>query len=166
MPRLTGGQVIMDRLAAQGIPCLVGIPGHGCIAMLDAALAYRDSIRVLQVRHEQAAVHLADGYFRTGGQPLAAFTSIGPGALNTAIGLGTAYVDSTAVLVLCGETHTYMAGRGALQEVDRRRPADLPSALAPLVKKLYRPLTVPAKGPAQMRHLAAKDGLFGPPASE
>ena len=139
MTKRTGGEIVRDRLLAEEVPYLVGIPGHGIVAMLDAFMASQDQIRVLQVRHEQSAVHLADGYYRVSGKPLAVFTSIGPGALNTAVGLGASYVDSTAVLVLSGETHTYMEGRGVLQEVERKRPADVPSALEPLVKAGYRP---------------------------
>jgi acetolactate synthase-1/2/3 large subunit len=126
-------------LLAEKVPYLVGIPGHGIVAMLDAFRATQDQIKILQVRHEQSAVHLADGYYRVTGKPLAVFTSIGPGALNTAIGLGASYVDSTAALVISGETHTYMEGRGVLQELERKRPADIPSALEPLVKASYRP---------------------------
>ncbi len=139
--RLTGGEIVRDRLLAEGVPYLVGIPGHGIVAMLDAFRTSNDQIKILQVRHEQCAVHLADGYYRVAGKPLAVFTSIGPGALNTAIGLGASYVDSTAVLVISGETHTYMEGRGVLQELERKRPADLPSVLESLVKASYRPRT-------------------------
>lgn len=135
----TGGEIVRDRLLAEEVPYLVGIPGHGIVAMLDAFRTSQDQITILQVRHEQSAVHLADGYYRVTGKPLAVFTSIGPGALNTAIGLGASYVDSTAALVISGETHTYMEGRGVLQEVERKRPADVPSALEPLVKTSYRP---------------------------
>jgi acetolactate synthase-1/2/3 large subunit len=135
----TGGEIVRDRLLAEEVPFLVGIPGHGIVAMLDAFRTSQDRIKILQVRHEQSAVHLADGYYRVSGKPLAVFTSIGPGALNTAVGLGASYVDSTAVLVLSGETHTYMEGRGVLQEVERKRPADVPSVLEPLVKAGYRP---------------------------
>ncbi len=138
---LTGGEIVRDRLLAEGVPYFVGIPGHGIVAMLDAFRTSTDRIKVLQVRHEQSAVHLADGYYRVAGKPLAVFTSIGPGALNTAVGLGASYVDSTAVLVISGETHTYMEGRGVLQEIERKRPADLPSVLEPLVKASYRPRT-------------------------
>ena len=152
--RMTGGEIVMERLIAQGVPYLVGIPGHGCLALIDAALARRDRLKIIQVRQEQSAVHMADGYYRVTGEPLAVFTSIGPGALNCAIGLATAYVDSTAVLVLSGETHTYMHGRGVLQEIERRRPADLPTALAPLVKKAYRP-----GSPAELD--AALEDAFG-----
>lgn len=109
--------------------------------MLDAFRTSQDEIKILQVRHEQSAVHLADGYYRITGKPLAVFTSIGPGALNTTVGLGASYVDSTAVMVLSGETHTYMEGRGVLQEIERKRPADLPSVMEPLVKASYRPRT-------------------------
>ena len=139
MTKRTGGEIVRDRLLAEKVPYLVGIPGHGIVAMLDAFRTSQDRIKVLQVRHEQSAVHLADGYYRVSGKPLAVFTSIGPGALNTAVGLGASYVDSTAVLVLSGETHTYMEGRGVLQEVERKRPADVPSVLEPLVKAGYRP---------------------------
>lgn len=135
----TGGEIVRDRLLAEKVPYLVGIPGHGIVAMIDAFRTSQDQIKILQVRHEQSAVHLADGYYRVTGKPLAVFTSIGPGALNTAVGLGASYVDSTAALVISGETHTYMEGRGVLQEVERKRPADVPSALEPLVKASYRP---------------------------
>jgi acetolactate synthase-1/2/3 large subunit len=139
LAKLTGGEIVRDRLLAEGVPYLVGIPGHGIVAMLDAFRASQDRIKILQVRHEQSAVHLADGYYRIAGRPLAVFTSIGPGALNTAVGLGASYVDSTAVLVLSGETHTYMEGRGVLQELERKRPADIPTVMEPLVKAGYRP---------------------------
>ncbi|HJP28582.1 MAG TPA: thiamine pyrophosphate-binding protein, partial [Dehalococcoidia bacterium] len=139
MTKRTGGEIVRDRLLAERVPYLVGIPGHGIVAMLDAFRTVQDQIKILQVRHEQSAVHLADGYYRVSGQPLAVFTSIGPGALNTAIGLGASYVDSTAALVMSGETHTYMEGRGVLQELERKRPADIPSVLEPLVKASYRP---------------------------
>ena len=75
----TGGQVIADHLAANDVPYVAGIPGHGSLPMVDA-LAEVSKPRFLQVRHEQAAVHLADGYYRASGKPLAVFTSIGPGA--------------------------------------------------------------------------------------
>lgn len=140
MPRLTGGEIVIDRLIAEKIPYLVGIPGHGCLGLMDAAFKRSSEIALIQVRHEQSAVHLADGYYRVTGSPLACFTSIGPGALNTAIGLGTCFVESTATIVVSGAPHTYMRGRGVLQEIERDKPADLPSVLEPLVKKAYRPL--------------------------
>ena len=76
--RLTGGEIIAEYLIKEGVPYIVGIPGHGCLGLVDAFKGREDRIKVLQVRHEQAAVHLADGYYRFSGKPLAVFTSIGP----------------------------------------------------------------------------------------
>ena len=135
--RLTGGEIVAEYLIGAGVPYVVGIPGHGCLGLVDAFFTRRDRLQVLQVRHEQAAVHLADGYYRASGKPLAVFTSIGPGAANTAVGLGTAYVDSTAVLVLSGETHTHMFGRGVLQEVERQHWANFSRSLEPLTKRYW-----------------------------
>ena len=92
--------------------------------------------------HEQSAVHLADGYYRRDGRPILAFTSIGPGATNTVIGMATAYVDSTAVALLTGSAHTYMRGAGLLQELDRRHLADNPRIFEPVVKEWWQPSRV------------------------
>ncbi len=135
---LTGGQIIAEYLIREKVPYLVGIPGHGNLGLVDAFRGREDKIKILQVRHEQSAVHLADAYYRISGQPLAVFTSIGPGAINTAIGLATAYVDSTAVLALTGDTHTHMFGRGVLQEIERGHWANFPRVLEPLVKRYWQ----------------------------
>src|SRR5450756_1048495 len=135
--RLTGGEIVAEYLIRQDVPYVVGIPGHGCLGLVDAFQSRRDRLQILQVRHEQSAVHLADGYYRASGKPLAVFTSIGPGAANTAVGLGTAYVDSTAVLTLSGETHTHMFGRGVLQEIERQHWANFSRTLEPLTKRYW-----------------------------
>jgi acetolactate synthase I/II/III large subunit len=147
--RLTGGQIVAEFLAREGVPYFVGIPGHGCLPLVDAFVGCQQP-QIIQVRQENAAVHLADGYFRVSGRPLAVFTSIGPGAMNTAIGLGTAYVDSTAVLVLTGDVHTYMLGKGVLQEPERRQGNALHSVLAPLTKRSWL-ATDPAQLPSILR---------------
>jgi acetolactate synthase-1/2/3 large subunit len=135
--KLTGGEIVAESLIAAGVPHIAGIPGHGCLGLADAFIARRDKIRVLNVRQENAAVHLADGYYRTCGRPLAAFTSIGPGACNAVIGAATAYVDSTAVLILTGGTHVHMFGKGVLQEIERRRSSDFLKILEPVVKRSW-----------------------------
>lgn len=137
--RMTGGQIIAEYLSRMRVPYLVGIPGHGIMAFLDAFHDYRDQIELLMPRHEQSAVHFADGYYRVSGKPLAVYTSIGPGAMNTAIGLATAYVDSCPVLVFTGDAHTYMQGKGVLQEIDRVKPANFPAVMEPITKRLWRP---------------------------
>ena len=124
--RMTGGEIIAEYLIAQGVPYAVGIPGHGCLALVDAFLGREDRIKVLQARQEMSAVHMADGYYRATGTPLAVFTSIGPGAINTAIGAATAFVDSTPVLIITGGAHTHMRGQGLLQEIERNHDANFP----------------------------------------
>ncbi len=135
--KLTGSEIVIEALIQEGVPYAIGIPGHGNLALVDALRRRQDAIQVIMPRHEQAAVHMADGYFRVKGKPLAVFTSIGAGASNTAIGLATAYVDSIPLLLLIGETHTYMRGVGVLQEIERQYWSDMPKMLYPTVKRAW-----------------------------
>ena len=139
--RMSGAQIVVEYLARHGVPYAVGIPGHGSWSLTDVLLD-RTDIRTIQVMHEQSAVHLADGYYRATGRPLLAFTSIGPGATNTVIGMATAYVDSTAVMLMTGSAHTYMRGHGLLQELERRHVADNPRIFEPVVKEWWQPSRV------------------------
>lgn len=136
--RLNGSEIVVEMLAREGVPYAIGIPGHGNLPLVDALRRRQEAIKVIMPRHEQAAVHMADGYFRACGRPLAVYTSIGAGAANTAIGLATAYVDSIPLLLLVGETHTYMRGVGVLQEIDRQYWSDLPRTFDPIVKRAWR----------------------------
>jgi acetolactate synthase I/II/III large subunit len=140
--RLTGAEIVVDFLARAGVRFAAGIPGHGCWNLTDALLDRSADIRTIQVMHEQSAVHLADGFYRASGEPMLAFTSIGPGATNTVIGMATAYVDSTAVALFTGSPHTYLRGRGLLQELDRRHVADNPRIFEPVVKEWWQPSRV------------------------
>ncbi len=146
--QLTGGEIIAEYLIKENVPYVVGIPGHGILGVVDALKERQDKIKTLMVRHEQSAVHLADGYYRVTGQPLAVFTSIGPGAINTAIGVATSFVDSTAVLVITGDTHTHMFGKGVLQEIERQHSANFPRILEPVVKRYWQ-----VTDPAQLPHI-------------
>ncbi|UCH24857.1 MAG: thiamine pyrophosphate-binding protein [Trueperaceae bacterium] len=134
----TGSEVVAEMLIQEEMPYVIGIAGHGNLPLVDAFRRYRDRIEVIMPRHEQAAVHMADGYFRVKGQPLAVFTSIGAGATNTVIGLATAYVDSIPLLLLIGDTHTYMRGTGVLQELERQTWADIPRLFEPVVKRAWQ----------------------------
>ncbi|HXF38035.1 MAG TPA: thiamine pyrophosphate-binding protein [Actinomycetota bacterium] len=140
--RLTGGEVVAHALARHGVPYVVGIPGHGNWAVLDALRRVQPPIRFLQAMHEQSAVHVADGYYRATGRPLMATTSIGPGATNTVIGMATAYVDSSAVLLITGAPHTYMRGHSVLQELDRFHPADFPRVMEGVTKRHFEVVRV------------------------
>ena len=138
--KLTGGEIVVKLLVGEGVPYIIGIPGHGVLGLFDAIRKEEaaGNIKYLQVKHEQAAAAMADGYFRVKGKPLAVFASIGPGTLNLSIGLGTAYVDSTAFLALCGDTHTHMKGVGVLQEIERYQDSNIVRSLEPMAKRSWR----------------------------
>jgi acetolactate synthase-1/2/3 large subunit len=138
--KLTGGEIIIKQLATEGVPYILGIPGHGVLGLFDAVRKAQQTgqIKYLQVKHEQAATAIADGYYRISGKPLAVFASIGPGTLNTCIGLATAYVDSTPFLLLCGDTHINMKGVGVLQEIERYADSNIIRCLEPLSKRSWR----------------------------
>lgn len=135
MSRMNGGEMIAEYLEREGVEYLVGIPGHGSTNLLDA---FNDSeVEVIQPRHEQGAAHLADGYARVTGDPLAVFTSIGPGATNTVTGVATAYVDSIPMVVFTGAPQTHEYGEGILQEIERQKPGDFPSVMEPVTKRSF-----------------------------
>ncbi|MCL2865574.1 MAG: thiamine pyrophosphate-binding protein [Lachnospiraceae bacterium] len=138
--KLSGGQIIMKYLEKQEVPYILGIPGHGILSFFDAVKESENAgkIKYIQVKHEQSAVHIADGYARIAGKPLATFTSIGPGALNTSIGLGTAYVDSIPVFQVNGDVHVNMKGTGVLQEIERVSDASFLKTMEPVTKRATR----------------------------
>ncbi|HMF29936.1 MAG TPA: thiamine pyrophosphate-binding protein [Candidatus Lokiarchaeia archaeon] len=133
----TGSEFIVEYLIRQGVKYIFGIPGHGCLGFTDALFKHKDEITLVQMKQEMAGVHMAVGYYRVTGQPLAVFTSIGPGAINTAIGLGDAYVDSMPVLVITGDTHVHMRGKGVLQEIERNRDSSMLKVVDALVKRSW-----------------------------
>ncbi|MBD3861611.1 thiamine pyrophosphate-binding protein [Bacillus sp. 28A-2] len=136
--KLSGGSVIARTLKNYGVPYVAGIPGHGCWMMTDALMEEGCEIPFIQVMHEQSAVHLADGFYRASGKPMAAITSLGPGAANTVIGLGTAYSDSTAALLLTGAPATHMQGHGVMQELDRHQSNDFSGVTGGVTKRHWK----------------------------
>lgn len=135
---LTCAQFLVDALVRSGVPYVAGIPGHGNLVFEDAVLARSEDIKWLLVRHEQSAAHLADGFYRASGRPLAVATSVGPGAVNTLIGVATAYADSSAMILITGAPPAYLFGYGALQEVERQNWSDFPSMVRPIVKRSWQ----------------------------
>lgn len=182
--RRAGAQYVMDFLEAAGVPHLVGIPGHGNVNLFDAAQDAR-GIRCVYPMHEQSAAHFADGYARASGRPLAITTSIGPGAMNTVVGIATAYVDSIPMLVFTGSTHTYLRGHSVLQELERRGFSDNPRVMEPITVRAFQPsliselpfvlarawsaATVGRTGPVLIdlaMDIQADDAVFAPPAPD
>ncbi len=138
MPKYTGGEIIAKYLIKEGVKYVLGIPGHGCLAFVDALFQNKDRIILIQPKQEMSGVHMSIGYFRITSKPLCVFTSIGPGAINTAIGLADAFVDSFPVLCITGSTHTHMRGKGVLQEIERNRDSNMPRILEPIVKRSWQ----------------------------
>ena len=138
MVRYTGGEIIAKYLIKEGVKYVVGIPGHGNLPLVDAFFKNKDKLKLIQPKQEMSGVHLAVGYYRITGQPLCVFTSIGPGAANTVIGLADAFVDSFPVLCLTGDTHTHMRGKGVLQEIERKSDSDFPRILEPITKRSWQ----------------------------
>jgi len=113
---LTGAQVLMKVLEEEGVDTIFGFPGGAVIDIYDEII--NTDIKHILVRHEQGAVHAADGYARaTGGVGVCLVTS-GPGATNTVTGLASAYMDSIPVVVITGQVPTHLIGNDAFQEVD------------------------------------------------
>ena len=138
MSKATCSDYLAESLIASGVDYVVGIPGHGNLVLADAIMARQDRLPWILVRHEQSAAHMADGYFRACGRPLAIATSVGPGAFNTLIGVATAYVDSSAMIVITGAPPSYLFNKGCLQEVERQAAADFPTVIRPLVKRSWQ----------------------------
>ena len=138
MAAIGASEMIADYLVREGVPYAVGIPGHGILTLVDALLDRQDEIKTLMVRHEQAAVHLADGYCRASGQPLVVFTSVGPGAVNTLVGVATAMADSIPVIVITGNCQTYFFDRGAIQDIGHHHTADFTTMMRPVVKRSWQ----------------------------
>ncbi|MFX1570453.1 MAG: thiamine pyrophosphate-binding protein [Promethearchaeota archaeon] len=142
MPKYTGGEIISKYLIKEGVKYVVGIPGHGNLPLVDAFFKDKDKIQLIQPKQEMSGVHLAVGYYRITGNPLCVFTSIGPGAINTAIGIADAFVDSFPCLVITGDTHVHMRGKGVLQEIERKKDSSMPKILEPIVKRSFEVDTV------------------------
>ena len=119
MTEMTGGQALMKSLYREGIRVIFGLPGVQLYHAMDA-LYDEPGIRFITTRHEQATAYMADGFSRAGGGIGTALMVPGPGLLNAAAAIGTAYSASSPILVLSGQIERDLIGvnRGMLHEVD------------------------------------------------
>jgi len=113
---MTGAQILMNILKDENVDTLFGFPGGAVIDIYDELA--RTDIRHILVRHEQGAVHAADGYARASGKVGVCLVTSGPGATNTVTGIASAYADSIPIVVLTGQVPTHLIGNDAFQEVD------------------------------------------------
>ncbi len=115
--KLNGAQILIKMIKAEGIDTIFGYPGGAVIDIYDA-LAKQEGLRHILVRHEQAAVHAADGFARANKSVGVALVTSGPGATNTVTGIASAHCDSIPIVVFTGQVPTGLIGNDAFQEVD------------------------------------------------
>ncbi len=115
--KLAGARILLECLKLEGVDTVFGYPGGTVINIYDELYSFPE-IRHILPRHEQAAVHAADGYARASGKVGVAIATSGPGATNTVTGIATAYMDSIPLVVITGQVPTALIGNDAFQEVD------------------------------------------------
>jgi len=130
-PQLDGAQALLKCLEHQGIEIIFGYSGGAVLPIFDALETLDINIKFVLVRHEQGAVHMADGYARATGKPACVLVTSGPGAGNTISGIMTAHMDSVPMLILTGQQVTWMLGKDSFQE------ADIFGISMPVVKHSY-----------------------------
>ena len=117
MELLSGGEMLMRALKEEGVKMIFGYPGGAVLHIYDA-LYQQDAVEHILVRHEQAAVHAADGFARSTGEVGVALVTSGPGATNAITGIATAYMDSIPLVVISGNVPSHLIGSDAFQETD------------------------------------------------
>ncbi len=116
--KISGAEALMRALEDEGVKTLFGYPGGAIMPVYDALYDHKESLNHILVRHEQGAVHAAQGYARVSGKVGCAIVTSGPGATNTVTGIADAMIDSTPVVIICGQVGTSLLGTDAFQEVD------------------------------------------------
>ena len=128
--RMNGAQIVVEALKRQGVEYIFGYPGGACMPIFDALVDAPEQ-KIILVRHEQGATHMADGYAKATGKPGVVLVTSGPGATNTVTGILTAQMDSVPLVILTGQTITPNLGKDAFQE------ADVFGVTMPIVKHSY-----------------------------
>jgi acetolactate synthase I/II/III large subunit len=142
--KMSGAHAIMQSLLCEGVDLMFGYPGGAIMPTYDALYDYHDKLHHVLVRHEQGAVHAAQGYARVTGKVGVCLVTSGPGATNTVTGIADAMIDSTPLVVICGQVASPLLGTDAFQETDVvgitqpvtkwntqvKRAQDIPEAIA------------------------------------
>jgi acetolactate synthase I/II/III large subunit len=114
----TGAQMLVEALVHEGVDAIFGYPGGAVLHIYDELWRARERITHYLVRHEQGAVHMAEGYARATGRVGVVLVTSGPGATNAVTGIANAYMDSTPIVVITGQVPRHLIGTDAFQEVD------------------------------------------------
>lgn len=116
--KITGSEVLLRCLVEEKVQHIFGYPGGAIMPVYDALYSYADKLTHLLVRHEQGAIHAAQGYARVSGKTGVVFATSGPGATNLVTGLADALIDSTPVVCITGQVFAHLLGTDAFQEID------------------------------------------------
>lgn len=116
--KTTGAHAVMQSLVAENVQTIFGYPGGAIMPIYDALYDYKNTVNHILVRHEQGAIHAAQGYARTSGKTGVVFATSGPGATNLITGLADALIDSTPLVCITGQVASHLLGTDAFQETD------------------------------------------------
>jgi len=116
--KISGSEVLLRCLIAEGVETMFGYPGGAIMPVYDALYYYSDKLKHILVRHEQGAVHAAQGFARVSGRVGVALATSGPGATNLVTGLADALIDSTPIVCITGQVFAHLLGTDAFQETD------------------------------------------------
>jgi acetolactate synthase I/II/III large subunit len=116
--KITGSEVLLQSLVAEGVKTIFGYPGGAIMPVYDALYHFSDRLEHILVRHEQGAIHAAQGFARVSGKPGVVFATSGPGATNLVTGLADALIDSTPIVCITGQVFAHLLGTDAFQETD------------------------------------------------
>ena len=154
---ITGAQAIIDSLVAEGVDTVFGYPGGGIMPFYDQLHFNREKLHHILVRHEQAAVHAAEGYARSSGKVGVCVATAGPGATNLVTGIADAMMDSTPVVCITAQVQKEGLGASSFQE------ADIISITLPITKWNYEVTTADEIGPVMAKAFRiAQSGRPGP----
>lgn len=115
---ISGSQAVLNAFIQEGVETIFGYPGGAIMPIYDALYDYHDRLQHILVRHEQGAIHAAQGYARTSGRTGVVFATSGPGATNLVTGLADALIDSTPLVCITGQVFAHLLGTDAFQETD------------------------------------------------
>src|SRR5450432_2189831 len=116
--QVSGSVAVLEAFIAEGVDIIFGYPGGAIMPIYDALYDYNEKLQHILVRHEQGAIHAAQGYARVSGKTGVVFATSGPGATNLVTGLADAMIDSTPVVCITGQVYAHLLGTDAFQETD------------------------------------------------
>src|SRR5574343_1088726 len=115
---ISGSKAVLEALLAEGVTTVFGYPGGAIMPIYDALYDYSEQLKHILVRHEQGAIHAAQGFARSSGKTGVVFATSGPGATNLVTGLADAMIDSNPVVCITGQVFASLLGTDAFQETD------------------------------------------------